>query len=77
MTSTVRGAEHFNATRVQEKLSYGGGTYGGERIVAYRSLREAGLSATDAHKTVKFADQYFHSLGVNKNTPVAIPKNRR
>ena len=75
-SSTV-GSEHYFATNAQRKLSNGGGTYASERRLAYRGLREAGLSVQDAKGAVRYADEYFKSINVKPTTKTNIPGNRK
>ena len=75
--STKVGSSHYLATRVQEKLVYGGGNYASERRMAYRALRTAGISQADARKAIEYADEYFHSIGVLYDAITRIPGNRR
>jgi hypothetical protein len=72
--STTVGTPHYNATQLQREA--GGGTYGAERQIAYKSLREAGFTKIDAVQAVREADQYFYSIGVTKRTATRIPGNR-
>jgi len=74
--STKVGSPHYLATRVQEKLVYGGGNYASERRMAYRALRTAGISQADARKAIEYADEYFHSIGVLYDAITRIPGNR-
>ena len=76
--ATTAGTEHKLATAAQNarrKLG-DGGTYGAERRVAFRALREAGVSANDAKQLVRQADQYFRNLGVTLDTQTRIPFKR-
>ena len=73
--STLVGADHYAATRVQDMS--GGGTYGAERRIGYRALREAGYSQADARAAIKLADDYFiGQLGMTFSTPTQVPGNR-
>jgi len=69
------GTPHYRATLYQTRAS-GRGTYGAERIVAYRSLRAAGLTKAQARATVQYADEYFRQLGVTEQTRTRIPGTR-
>ena len=73
--ATRVGTEHNLATAEQRRA--GGGTYELERIRAYRSLRQAGVSVEEAKQQVQQADQYFQSLGVDNQTVTRIPGNRK
>ena len=44
--STARGTEHYLATQSQRQRGTGG-TYASERVVGYRALRRAGISAEE------------------------------
>ena len=67
---------HYNATQVQ-RSTIGGGTYGAERRIGYRSLREAGFPVDEAKATIRNADKYFmDELGLNLDSPTRIPRNR-
>ncbi|MFC5054308.1 RHS repeat-associated core domain-containing protein [Saccharothrix xinjiangensis] len=73
--SNLAGTPHQKATAVQ-KLP-GGGTYGAERDIAYRALREAGLSEDDAMRAVEGADEYFMgNLCLGLDSPTNIPGDR-
>ena len=67
---------HGKTRVVQKNINSGGGTYGSERRVSYRALRNAGVSAEDSKKAIGLADKYFEKLGVTINTPTRIPKDR-
>jgi hypothetical protein len=67
--------DHIKTFAAQRRK--GGGTYGAERVIGYRALRDAGISKEDARKIIEEADKYFHGLGVGNNTPLPIPRNRR
>ncbi len=73
--STLANSPHYLATQAQ-RIS-GGGTYGAERDIAYRSLRAAGYTDATASQALKEADAYFASIGVTPTTPTRIPGNRR
>ena len=73
--STRVGSPHYNATQAQRRT--GGGTYGAERRVSYRALREAGMSPQQARAAVERSDEYFRSIGVTRSTTTRIPGNRR
>ena len=75
--STQVGSPHYNATRVQEQLQYGGGTYAAERRIGYRALRSAGLSPERSRQLIEYADSFFEAIGVDLDTPTRIPGNRR
>lgn len=68
------GTPHYRATQVQRQA--GGGTYGAERRIAYKALREAGYSRGDARQSIAEADVYFNSIGVTSSTPTRIPGGR-
>ena len=70
------GTPHYNATQAQ-RSTIGGGTYGAERRIGYRSLREAGLSVDEAKATIRGADRYFmDELGLGLDSPTRMPGNR-
>ena len=70
------GTPHYNATQAQ-RSTIGGGTYGAERRIGYRSLREAGLSVDEAKATIRGADSYFmDKLGLGLDSPTRMPGNR-
>lgn len=74
--SLKRGTPH-HATRAAQRRP-GGGTYGAERRIAYRALREAGFSADDARALIEdVADPYFEARGFTRDTPTRIPGDRR
>ncbi|MBS0186415.1 MAG: hypothetical protein JSS34_08915, partial [Proteobacteria bacterium] len=68
------GTEHYKATQVQRKS--GGGTYGIERRIGYRALREAGIKKEEARILVEEADKYFNNIGITKETQTRLPGNR-
>ena len=72
---TKKGSPHYKATQVQREA--GGGTYGSERRIAYKALRNAGISANVSKALVRYADVYFSSIGVTPSTPTRIPGNRK
>lgn len=55
----------------------GGETYGAERRIGYRALREVGLSREQARAAILDADKYFESIGVTKDTVTRRPRNRK
>ena len=70
------GTPHYNETQAQ-RSTIGGGTYGAERRIGYRSLREAGLSVDEAKATIRGADRYFmDELGLGLDSPTRMPGNR-
>ena len=70
------GTPHYNATQAQ-RSTVGGGMYGSERRIGYRSLREAGLSVDEAKATIRGADRYFmDELGLGLDSPTRMPGNR-
>jgi hypothetical protein len=69
------GTQHFLTRNAQR--ARGGGTYGAERRIAYKALRQAGLSRNHARAEISRADQYFQSLGVTRSTRTRIPGDRR
>ncbi|MBY0273398.1 MAG: hypothetical protein K2X02_08370 [Alphaproteobacteria bacterium] len=73
--SMKKGTEHNKATQAQRRK--GGGTYGAERRIGYRALREAGVEKTESRTLIEGADQYFKSIGVEKSTKTRIPGNRK
>jgi hypothetical protein len=74
-SSTSIGTPHYNATQFQRRL--GGGTFAGERKIAYQSLRSAGVPAGTATEIVLNAQRYFQSLGVELGTVTRTVLNRR
>ena len=75
--STKIGSEHYYATQAQRR-TIGGGTYGAERRIAYRSLRKAGLSIEDSKTVIRHADEYFMgNLGLTLDSPTRMPGNRK
>lgn len=73
--STKIGTPHYAATQAQRQP--GGGTYGAERRIGYKSLRAAGYSPEDSRLEVLRADQYFESIGIDLNTPTRTVGNRK
>ncbi len=73
--STRTGSPHHSATQAQRRSA--GGTYGAERRVGYRALREGGVPREASKQLIRQADQYFKGLGVDLNTITRIPGNRR
>ncbi|MGL4998269.1 MAG: hypothetical protein ACRC5T_04810, partial [Cetobacterium sp.] len=73
--SSEIGTEHYFAT--QEQRQAGGGTYGVERVKAYRALRKAGVKKEEAKLHIQRADDYFSELGVTQETQTKIPGNRK
>jgi hypothetical protein len=72
--STKIGSPHYKATQAQRLP--GGGTYGAERRIGYRSLREAGYTKEQARAAIFEADKYFESIGVTQDTLTRSPGNR-
>ncbi len=72
--STKIDSPHYKATQVQRQS--GGGTYAAERRIAYKALRQSGLSKAQARRAIREADKYFKSIGVGPNTSTRIPGNR-
>jgi hypothetical protein len=68
------GTPHYNATQFQRRL--GGGTFAGERKIAYQSLRSAGIPAGTASEIILNAQRYFQSLGVDLGTVTRTVLNR-
>jgi len=73
--ANVPGTPHSRTRPVQREA--GGGTYGAERQIGYKALRRAGETPADARSLIEQGDDYFHSIGVNRNTPTTIPGDRR
>jgi RHS repeat-associated protein len=73
--ANVKGTPHYSATQVQRQA--GGGTYGAERRIAYKALRVAGMSSTQAKDLVRGADKYFKTLGLNLESLLRTPGNRK
>ncbi len=71
----VPGTPHNLTRPIQREL--GGGTYGAERRIGYKALRKAGESRENARRLIEEADDYFRSIGVDRNTPTRIPGDRR
>lgn len=74
-SSSKIGTEHYKATQEQRKS--GGGTYSKERVIAYKSLRKAGITKKESKDSIKRADVYFDSIGVKADTKTRIPQNRK
>jgi RHS repeat-associated protein len=72
--STRKGTPHQKATSVQRQA--GGGTYGAERRIGYKALRQSGMGKAEARAEIQRADEFFGNLGVTKETPLRIPGNR-
>ncbi|KLU74971.1 DNRLRE domain-containing protein [Clostridium botulinum] len=69
------GTPHYYATKVQRTA--GGGTYGAERRIGYKTLRKAGLSIEEAKNAIRSADKYFmDELGLNLDSITRMPGNR-
>ena len=73
--ANLRGSPHNIATTVQRES--GGGTYATERRIGYKALRKAGIDSDQSRNAIQHADDYFKSIGVEKNTVTRIPGNRR
>lgn len=75
--------EHYFATLPQRNPCAFGirptwGTYGVEEWIAYKGLRNAGISATTATRIVIYADAYFFGvLGVTRQSDTRRPGDRR
>ena len=72
--SNKLGTPHYYATLVQRQA--GGGTYAAERRIAYKALRQAGLTVDEARTAIEWADEYFTSIGLSPTTVTRIPGNR-
>ncbi len=70
------GTPHYKATLTQTR-SKSFGTLGIERIISYRSLRNAGFTKKQSKYIVRQADLYFEYLGHNANSITKKPGNRR
>ncbi|MGQ7249269.1 RHS repeat-associated core domain-containing protein [Halomonas sp. V046] len=70
------GTPHHTATQVQRQAA-GGGTYGAERRIGYKALRQSGVSQEESRNAILRADEYFNDIGVEKTTPTRTPGNRR
>lgn len=75
--ANVPGSEHYKATAVQRVGAYSNGTYAGERRLAYRALRSAGVDRNESKQIIREADNYFNSINVNGQTKTVKPGNRR
>jgi hypothetical protein len=74
--SNTIGTPHNLATQAQRGLAMGG-NYGSERLVAYRALREGGLSIQESLDALERADKYFREcLGIDLDTITNYPGNR-
>ena len=73
--ANVPGTEHYIATQSQRQKGTGG-NYASERVVGYRALRRAGLSAEESRCHIMFADVNLTKLGVKPGTATRIPGNR-
>lgn len=73
---TTRGTPHYAANRVQDKAP-GGGLMGSETVVAYKSLKAAGLSPAAAKCATLQARSYFRSIGAYAGTATITPLRRK
>lgn len=64
---TTKGTPHYLANRAQDNSSKAG-VLGAETVVAYNSLKAAGLSSKAAKCATLKARNYFTSLGANAGT---------
>jgi len=73
---TTRGTPHYKANRAQDKASTAG-LLGSETVVAFNSLRAAGLSPKAAKCATLQARGYFTGIEANAGTSTATPSKRR
>jgi RHS repeat-associated protein len=72
---TTRGTPHYRANRTQDNAS-AAGTLGSETVVAFNSLKAAGLSSKAAKCAVLRARGYFSSIGANAGSGTNTPSKR-
>jgi uncharacterized protein RhaS with RHS repeats len=72
---TTRGTPHYRANRTQDNAS-AAGTLGSETVVAFNSLKAAGLSSKAAKCAVLRARGYFSSIGANAGSGTDTPSKR-
>ncbi|MGS7254209.1 RHS repeat-associated core domain-containing protein, partial [Pseudomonas anuradhapurensis] len=72
---TTRGTPHYRANRTQDNASTAG-VLGSETVVAYNSLRSAGLSPMAAKCATLQARKYFTGIGSGAGTTTQTPSKR-
>ncbi|WP_315855625.1 RHS repeat-associated core domain-containing protein [Burkholderia contaminans] len=72
---TTRGTPHYMANRTQDNAS-AAGTLGSETVVAYNSLKAAGLSPKAAKCAVLKARSYFSGIGASAGSRTVTPSKR-
>ncbi|WP_245587357.1 RHS repeat-associated core domain-containing protein, partial [Comamonas composti] len=73
---TTRGTPHHAANRAQDASSKAG-LLGSETVVAYNSLKAAGLSSAAAKCLTLQARTYFKGIGAHAGTSTTTPKRRK
>lgn len=73
---TTRGTPHYGANRAQDNAS-SAGLLGSETVVAYNSLKAAGLSPAAAKCATLRARGYFKGIGAGAGTPTITPSKRK
>ena len=73
---TTRGTPHYNANQVQNTAK-NGGLLGSETVVAFKSLRAAGLSPQAAKCATLKARGYLEGIGSGAGTSTQIPSKRK
>ncbi|MCX7205195.1 MAG: hypothetical protein NT086_04270 [Proteobacteria bacterium] len=73
---TTRGTPHYKANRAQDSASTAG-LLGSETVVAYKSLKAAGLSPQAAKCATLKARGYFKGIGASSGTSTVTPSKRR
>ena len=73
---STRNTPHYRANRAQDNSSKAG-ILGAETVVAYNSLRAAGLSAKAAKCATLEARKYLIGLGANAGSSTNQPSRRR
>lgn len=72
---TTRGTPQYRANRTQDNASPAG-TLGSETVVAFNSLKAAGLSSKAAKCAVLRARGYFSRIGANAGSGTTTPSKR-
>ncbi|MCA8277955.1 RHS domain-containing protein, partial [Burkholderia sp. AU30280] len=72
---TTRGTPHYMANRAQDKASVAG-TLGSETVVAFNSLKAAGMSPKAAKCAVLNARGYFSGIGAGAGSSTKTPSKR-
>ena len=66
----------LNIATQSQRQRGSGGNYAAERCVAYRALRQAGLSESETRCHIMRSDAHFANLDVTGDAPIRIPGNR-